>query len=92
MIFEAQATVPISEEELFRQQEELRRREQELIRRQQDLDNRARQQQRAGNGQRPPHNWPPLPKIIPLEPCFYQDIDVEIPAQFQVNIFILKIF
>uniref|UniRef100_A0A914LTF4 Secretory carrier-associated membrane protein n=3 Tax=Meloidogyne TaxID=189290 RepID=A0A914LTF4_MELIC len=82
----AQATVPISEEELFRQQEELRRREQELIRRQQDLDNRARQQQRAGNGQRPPHNWPPLPKIIPLEPCFYQDIDVEIPAQFQETV------
>uniref|UniRef100_A0A1I8B2Z0 Secretory carrier-associated membrane protein n=1 Tax=Meloidogyne hapla TaxID=6305 RepID=A0A1I8B2Z0_MELHA len=83
----AQATVPINEEELFRQQEELRRREQELLRRQQDLDNRARQQQRAGNGQRPPHNWPPLPKIIPLEPCFYQDIDVEIPAQFQVHSF-----
>jgi len=80
--------VQISEEELFRQQEELRKREQELQRRQQEFERRQAQTGTgAAGGQAPrPHNWPPLPSFVPVEPCFYQDIDVEIPVQFQETV------
>lgn len=82
-------SIPISDEELFRQQEELRKREQDLQRRQQEFERRQQSAGGIGGGggrAQNPHNWPPVPSFVPVEPCFYQDIDVEIPVQFQETV------
>uniref|UniRef100_A0A8R1HRI5 Secretory carrier-associated membrane protein n=1 Tax=Caenorhabditis japonica TaxID=281687 RepID=A0A8R1HRI5_CAEJA len=79
------------DDELFRKQQELERRAQELRIREEELDRRQRNAANnlntgASNNAPRPHNWPPLPTIIPVEPCFYQDIEVEIPVQFQKTV------
>ena len=32
------------------------------------------------------NNWPPLPSWSPIKPCFYHDISLEIPLDFQKTV------
>ncbi|CAL4066623.1 unnamed protein product [Meganyctiphanes norvegica] len=66
----------VTSQEFQRRQEELERKAAELARKEQELNN-------AGATAARQNNWPPLPAICPVGPCFYQDINVDIPLEFQ---------
>lgn len=65
---------------LMKQQEELERKAAELARREREIlqDHRC---PLMGASRR--NNWPPFSENCYFQPCFYQDIEVDIPVEFQ---------
>lgn len=68
--------------ELLKRQEELERKAAELDRREREMQSLS-----ASGGRK--NNWPPLPEKFPVGPCFYHDITVDIPVEFQKTVKIM---
>ncbi|XP_056134424.1 secretory carrier membrane protein 2, like [Lampris incognitus] len=76
-----QAAATAAKAELIKQQQELERKAAELEQKEEELRNRTTGRG-LPNGVRE-NNWPPLPKFFPVNPCFYQDFEEEIPEEYR---------
>ncbi|KAJ8380399.1 hypothetical protein SKAU_G00011770 [Synaphobranchus kaupii] len=70
-------------------QAELLRRQEELEKKAAELDRREREMQSLSASGGRKNNWPPLPEKFPVGPCFYHDISVDIPVEFQKTVKIM---
>ncbi|KAF7651642.1 hypothetical protein LDENG_00107530 [Lucifuga dentata] len=68
------------------QAQDLLRRQDELERKAAELDRREREMQSLSASGGRKNNWPPLPERFPVGPCFYHDITVDIPVEFQKTV------
>ncbi|KAE8285343.1 Secretory carrier-associated membrane protein 1 [Larimichthys crocea] len=81
--------------ELLKRQEELERKAAELDRRREKCSRSMLQEvsirlRHATTDQYcRKNNWPPLPEKFPVGPCFYHDITVDIPVDFQKTVKIM---
>ncbi|KAK2144880.1 hypothetical protein LSH36_722g01055 [Paralvinella palmiformis] len=73
---DAQITAQAATDDLKRRQEELERKAEELQRKEQELQRNMGYQARI-------NNFPPLPAKCCVQPCFYQDFELDIPLEFQ---------
>lgn len=76
-------------EDQARVQAELLRRQDELEKKAAELDRRERELQSHGAAGGRKNNWPPLPEKFPVGQCFYHDIAVDIPVEFQKTVKIM---
>ncbi|XP_016285893.2 secretory carrier-associated membrane protein 3 isoform X2 [Monodelphis domestica] len=79
--YNTQASAAAATAELLKRQEELNRKAEELDRRERELRHAA-----LGGSSTRQNNWPPLPSFCPVQPCFFQDISMEIPQEFQKTV------
>lgn len=79
--YSTQASAAAATAELLKKQEELNRKAEELDRRERELQHAA-----LGGKATRQNNWPPLPSFCPVQPCFFQDISMEIPQEFQKTV------
>ncbi|TEA29360.1 hypothetical protein DBR06_SOUSAS8610041 [Sousa chinensis] len=79
--YSTQASAAAATAELLKKQEELNRKAEELDRRERELQHAA-----LGGTATRQNNWPPLPSFCPVQPCFFQDISMEIPQEFQKTV------
>ncbi|CAL8277111.1 unnamed protein product [Merluccius merluccius] len=68
---------------------ELLRRQEDLERKAAELDRREREMQALSASGGRKNNWPLLPEKFPVGPCFYHDITVDIPVDFQKTVKII---
>uniref|UniRef100_A0A8C5P2N6 Secretory carrier-associated membrane protein n=1 Tax=Jaculus jaculus TaxID=51337 RepID=A0A8C5P2N6_JACJA len=79
--YNTQASAAAATADLLKKQEALNRKAEELDRRERELQNVA-----LGGASSRQNNWPPLPSFCPVQPCFFQDISMDIPQEFQKTV------
>ncbi|XP_078369307.1 secretory carrier-associated membrane protein 1-like isoform X1 [Oculina patagonica] len=65
------------------EQENLRKRQEDLERKAAELQRKEQELQRMQFGGYRENNFPPLPSKCPCKPCFFHDISIDIPIEYQ---------